>query len=179
MAVATKTRKTAKKVKQEEMGTRDPLVIANYLLRRSWAQGKEGLEPVPIIKLVYIAHGFFLAHYDKPLIREPVQAWKYGPIISSLYHAVKGRGESKPVRELLAGAGDGSDLSKDEKELLDEVLKSYGDQTSPELSSIANKRGSPWKKIWKGTHPEDIPNVLIKEYYVKLLEDYYAKTNAA
>ena len=34
-----------------------------------------------LLKLVYIAHGWMLGLYDKPLISDEVEAWQYGPFI--------------------------------------------------------------------------------------------------
>ena len=40
-------------------------------------------------KLVYIAHGWHLGLFDGLLISERVEAWRWGPVIESLYHEFK------------------------------------------------------------------------------------------
>ncbi|QLH42366.1 MAG: DUF4065 domain-containing protein [Coxiellaceae bacterium] len=42
-----------------------------------------------LAKLIYVAHGWSLALNDVPLIDEAVQAWKFGPVIESVYHEFK------------------------------------------------------------------------------------------
>ena len=39
-------------------------------------------------KLVYYAHGWHLGLADAPLIGELVEAWRWGPVIRSLYAAL-------------------------------------------------------------------------------------------
>src|SRR5687767_12203236 len=71
-----------------EAMTYDPKSIANYFIDLAAAEGKK-LTPLQLIKLVYIAHGWYLGLTGKPLINESPQAWQYGPVIPSLYHALK------------------------------------------------------------------------------------------
>ena len=33
------------------------------------------------IKLVYLCHGWMLGIYGRSLIGEPVEAWRYGPVV--------------------------------------------------------------------------------------------------
>ena len=155
--------------KNDTIGTRDPLVIANYFISKGKDHGKF-FTPLQLIKLVYIAHGWFLAFFKKPLLREPVQAWKYGPVVPSVYHAAKKYGGAS-VTELLAGAGNPNEiLDAQEKELLDEVLKKYGHYSGIELSSITHKKGTPWQETWNGRFFQDIPDKLIEAYYLAMKE---------
>src|SRR5882762_236012 len=71
----------------------DPKSIANVFLALAEAEGKH-LTPLQLIKLVYIAHGWYLALTQKPLISEQAEAWQYGPVIPSLYQEFKGFGNS-------------------------------------------------------------------------------------
>ena len=62
----------------------DPKAIANYFLDLARAQEK-ALTPLKIQKLVYFANGWHLAIKGVPLINEQVEAWRFGPVIPSLY----------------------------------------------------------------------------------------------
>ncbi|HHW4679552.1 MAG TPA: Panacea domain-containing protein [Xylella sp.] len=81
------------------MAQYSPATIANYFLCRASQQGR-ALTPIQIIKLVYIAHGWHLGFRKEPLINEPVEAWRHGPVIRSLYGKVKKYGSSG-ITELL------------------------------------------------------------------------------
>lgn len=60
------------------------LAIANYFIELT--KNYDNLvSPMKLQKLVYFAHGWCLAHADKPLINEKVEAWQYRPVVSSLY----------------------------------------------------------------------------------------------
>ena len=62
--------------------------VANHFLELAKRDGQT-IDPMKIQKLAYYAHGFFLALYDKPLLDDRVEAWKWGPVIPSLYHEFK------------------------------------------------------------------------------------------
>ena len=73
--------------------------IANYFIDRAKecdAQAVPPLTPMKVQKLVYYANGWHLAIKDEPLINEPIEAWRFGPVIHSLYREFKGFGE-QPV----------------------------------------------------------------------------------
>jgi uncharacterized phage-associated protein len=54
--------------------------IANEFIKVAKRNGVL-LTPMKLQKLVYFAHGWYLALLGKPLINEPVEAWKFGPVI--------------------------------------------------------------------------------------------------
>lgn len=59
------------------------VAIANYWIKCG-RQEKIKLSLLQLIKLTYIAHGWHLAYYQQPLIDEAVEAWYYGPMITSI-----------------------------------------------------------------------------------------------
>ena len=47
------------------------------------------ISPMKIQKLIYLAHGYYLYLYKQPLVGESFQAWKFGPVLPSIYHKCK------------------------------------------------------------------------------------------
>ena len=58
--------------------------VANTLLSRSKELGINDITPMKLQKLIYYAHGWLLAFLGTALIKEGVQAWKYGPVIHTV-----------------------------------------------------------------------------------------------
>jgi len=127
-----------------------------------------------LIKLVYIAHGWSLALLKRPLISETVQAWKYGPVIESLYHGFKHRADSE-IPKSEAQSLPVVDIDPESVTLLEKVWDKYGGLTGLHLSALTHQPGTPWYQIWeqdggKDMKGSEIPNVKIEEFYTGKLE---------
>ena len=123
-----------------------------------------------LIKLVYIAHGWSLALLKRPLISETIQAWKYGPVIESLYHAFKNKGNS-PISPDDFQSFSKADIDEKTVTLLAKVWEKYGGLTGIHLSTLTHQPGTPWYKIWeenggKERKCAEIPDATIEEFYV-------------
>ena len=148
-------------------------VVANYLIREK--EVEDGIPPTPmqLLKLVYIAHGWNLAINDRPLIRDRIEAWRYGPVVPNLYRDIKRWGNT-PVEEPLSLPASGAgNLSPEEIEVLDEVLNAYGDLSGVQLSSLTHASDTPWHQVYfdeGGQETEHVPitNDLIKQHFVDL-----------
>ncbi len=166
----------------------DPKAIANYFLSIADHKGQE-LTPLKLIKLVYIAHGWYLGITGKPLINEHPEAWEYGPVIPSLYHEFKIFGNGairKRATEFVSK--EGGEWSLQEKEVpppnsktdasicdfLDRVWEQYSGYTGSQLSSLTHQPNTPWKQTWdhRGQYEKgvDIPEDKIREHYQSLRE---------
>lgn len=160
----------------------DSLAVANYFIER----GSGTVNPMKVQKLVYFAHGWNLAIHDSPLLRERVEAWKYGPVVPQLYHDLKGFGSapiSEPVTVLRFSGSrvlsvtpkidqDPSVDTADTKALLDRVWEVYGGYSAVKLSNATHIVGSPWDVTWKqcgGTKHAVIDDGLIKQDFLKKL----------
>jgi uncharacterized phage-associated protein len=161
--------------------TYDPKAIANFFIERAAADGKR-LTPLQLIKLVYIAHGWYLGLTGGPLINEPPEAWQYGPVIPSLYHSLKVYGNG-PITEKLYDF----DVSpkgtltltmhevpspSDETicRFLNSVWKRYGRFTASQLSLLTHQPDTPWSDTWEKYKAKyikgvDIPEELIRKHY--------------
>ena len=160
---------------KKKLGHNNALDVVNYILKRGKELGKK-FTPMQMIKLVYLAHSWFMATYSKdknsliPLINERVEAWHYGPVIPIVYHAVK-QFRSSPIRgPILGGDAEGGNLSKNERAAIDVVIEVYGDKSGAELSALTHREGTPWQKTYQGTLYVEIQAKDIFHYYKSILD---------
>lgn len=140
----------------------DSRVVANRFLDLAAKKG-DTLTPMQLIKLVYIAHGWMLGLYGRPLIGDDVEAWQYGPVIPRLYSAVR-QFRSQPVEGPIRA--DNEKLTATEESIIDQVYEIYGGLTGPQLSRMTHAKGTPWQVTYKpGEFGLDISNDVIEEHY--------------
>jgi len=150
--------------------------IANYFIKSSQDKGGD-ISPMKLLKLCYIAHGWYMAFYNEDLIDETIYAWKYGPVIESIYHQFKPYGNGQINRLYSNPFSNGKYPLPNDKaveDFLDLIWDSYGKYTGVELSSMTHQQGTPWDIVWNKNRGCDlqhaiIPNELIKEHYQQLL----------
>jgi uncharacterized phage-associated protein len=150
-----------------------PFKVARFFIEKA-AQTGQRLTPMKLIKLVYIAHGWHLALRNSPLISETVQAWKYGPVIVSLYHGFKHLGNSS-IDKSEADCLPENDMEPDTIALLEKVWAKYGGLTGTHLSALTHLGNTPWDIVWNRQGGKDqmcaeIPDELIQEFYQKKAE---------
>ena len=157
--------------KTELIMTYTPITIATYFLQKE--KDNRTITPMKIIKLVYIAQGWYLALKNgNSLISENAEAWKYGPVIPSLYDRFRTWGSSV-ISEI--PNIDTTIILKEDLEVLDDVWNNYGDKSGIQLSGKTHEPNTPWSKTWEKaretTKKEDliIPNSLIMQHYQNLL----------
>ncbi len=151
------------------------ITIAQKFLDSASQDNGNTLTPMQLLKLVYIAHGYMLGQYSRPLIKEQVEAWKYGPVIKPLYDKIKSY-RSDPVKRishLLCSALFTSGLTKDEEAVIKQVYDKYGRKDGIFLSSLTHNTGTPWEIAWKSGY-SDISNDLIENHYRLLLQNEVA-----
>lgn len=148
--------------------TESPFAVANYFIEKSAASGVS-VTPMKLLKLVYIAHGWSLGLLNRPLIAEPAQAWKYGPVIESLYQGFRRYGDTRiPGSATVPHAALSSDPIV--TQLLDQVWAKYSPLSGGQLSSLTHQPGTPWYIVWheqggKNRLNAPIPNSLIEQHY--------------
>src|SRR5258708_6687363 len=80
------------------------VAVANWFVEKA-NQGGKPVTLMKLLKLVYFAHGWHLALTKKPLIKEEIEAWKFGPVAPDVYHVFKtnGAGPIKSPGEMFEG----------------------------------------------------------------------------
>lgn len=154
--------------------------VANHFLDLARKEGID-LSPLQIQKLVYIAHGWYLAIYEEPLIDdEYAEAWEYGPVFPSLYHEFKEFGADSIKRfateayyiDFLEEWDTSTPFVKENdietQEFLNHIWKLHKELTGGQLINLTHKEDSPWKKTRDRSgniRNADIDNEVIKNYY--------------
>ena len=155
-------------MEDEDVNAVSPRLVAEQILWLRRGQDRP-TTPMHAIKLVYLCHGWMLGLSHRPLINEPVEAWRYGPVVPSVYHTYKSF-RHEPIKTVPVDRTD----EFDEKQhiLIDAVLKAYKDYSAWQLSAITHQPNTPWSKVYDGGRGENaiIPNALIEEHYTRRAE---------
>ena len=156
--------------------------VANYFLEKSDPPSECNLTQMKLHKLVYFAHGISLAVCERPLIRDVIQAWEYGPVIPALYQEFKEFGANvitRPAKEFSFITFDYDDTPRIEqpgnctKVVLDWVWDHYGVLSAGQLSTLTHENGGPWETTRRkyGDVPHvEISDEVIEAYFKKQLE---------
>ena len=127
------------------------LDVAKYILT------KVQCTHLALQKLAYLAYAEYLCEYSEQLFSDKIYAFKYGPVIASIYDVFKKNGAQRidadfavktdvkemPARSriLFARAG-GRKL-----ESIDRTIDIYGKFSASELVGITHRSGSPWSHV--------------------------------
>ena len=154
--------------------------IANYFIKKRLDTGRD-LTPMKLIKLCYIAHGWYCGFNNQPLLNETIYAWKYGPVVPSIYEQFKHYGSGQIDKLCNPNPFDDSNnfpLPDDEsvKNFLDAIWNSYSKYDGIKLSSMTHQPGTPWDRVWNQENGKKqldavIPNDYITEYYKQRIRD--------
>ena len=155
------------------------ITVGNYFLAM---YGNSGISPLKLQKLVYVAHGWHLALRNEPLVDDEFpQAWPFGPIFPSLYHAHKHRGRL-PITHLAndidldlgASTPEIPQSDTETRKLLDRIWEVYRGYTALQLSSLCHQSGSPWAQVRSKTpkiRNASIEHDVMKTYYSRKQEE--------
>ena len=165
------------------------LAGANYFVELS-KRYEVPLRLLGLVKRVYIAHGFSLAITGRPLVDprfDRIEAWKYGPVIPSVYHSFK-HNKDKPIKEPAVIARWSASEAKekfevpkltneDDKRLVELIWKRYIQLSDGDLVSITHEPGTPWSMVYVEGENRVIPDERTRDYYEKVM-DLIRKNNA-
>jgi uncharacterized phage-associated protein len=155
-----------------------PLAIANEFIAR--CPHSDGIEHMKLQKLVYCANGWSLAfHIDAPLVDEPPEVWKFGPVFPTLYRALKVFGRS-PIKYAQSRSPferpDRVDEADEETlTLIRWTWDRYGHLSSFALSDMTHRPGTAWHRLasehsFLVPNGLDIPNNYIAEEFRGIYE---------
>jgi uncharacterized phage-associated protein len=130
-------------------------------------------------KLLYYANGWWLATEGTPLLNEPPEVWRYGPVFAWLYSSLNRFGHSNiggpvaPGPFAIANQAE-VDVPQDRlKRLLEWIWNEHGHKSAIQLSDETHAVGTPWRQIaekhnFRIPANTPIPAKLDWEYFTKL-----------
>ncbi|MGB4056774.1 MAG: type II toxin-antitoxin system antitoxin SocA domain-containing protein [Alphaproteobacteria bacterium] len=158
-----------------------PSEVANFFLEKSKKDGIP-VTPLKLIKLIFLAYGWALGAENIKLFDEKIEAWKYGPVIPSIYHEFKHFG-GDPIVDFSSQRYDPFDdkdayapqiPKKDTTilDVLDLVWDLYKDKSATALMRLTHEKDAPWDKVWSKHKFEnhEISTESIRGYYKDLMD---------
>lgn len=153
--------------------------IANFILDSADKDGVKDISILKLLKLVYIFFGWFWVIQEEELFTDEIEAWRYGPVIPSIYYELRGSGK-KPIKEratLYDPFGDSDPYKpkiedEDTLETLNIIWVPYKNAPAKHLIALTHKEGTPWWNTYNGDKYQVIPKDLIKNYYDDLAAKY-------
>lgn len=124
----------------------DSVRLTKYILARVGPSTQLKLQ-----KLAYYVDAWHLAYFEQPIIEEDFEAWIHGPVLRSVWNYFKAAGSVSLFQKFYI-KDDVSDkfiqsfeteISQDQKEMIDNVLDEYGDKSAYYLETLSHSE-KPW-----------------------------------
>lgn len=176
-------RQTARQT--DDMGE-NALSVANRFVDLAKERG-ENITQLGLMKRVYIAHGFSLAIYDESLLDsrfDRVEAWKYGPVIPSVYHSFK-HWKDQPITEraVIMKWENNKPVyeyptvrSPHAESIIEMVYERYHGMSDGEMVDLTHREGTPWYWYYKEGENVEIKDTVTKAFYRKIVDSTMGRT---
>ena len=159
----------------------DAREVSNYILKLAIDSGRT-LTQMSLLKMIFYAHGWYLASLGIPLFKQPVEAWEHGPVVKVVRDAFKSFGK-KPIfgfaERIDLETGElkslGFQLSPADEIFVSDIYLLYVEKSAFQLSDMTHEKNSPWDKVWNskttvGRLGLRIRNEDIRDYFLLMKE---------
>lgn len=120
---------------------------ASYILKKLNCS----ISTMKLHKLLYYCQAWSLVWDGKPLFKDKIEAWANGPVVRTLFSFHRGMYD---ISYFKLGIGDERNLSEEQKETVDGVLKFYGEMTAQALINQTHFE-DPWRNARIGLKPDE------------------------
>ena len=140
-------------------------ILCNNILHRAFKDSTP-VTPMKLQKLMYFIYKDYLKKTGNSILSEQFQAWKYGPVLQSVYNEFKTFGSSPITKYAKDSNGEVFIVDESSVEFLEEIInKIWNDNkcyTGIELSRRTHQPGTAWDKAVQANRnlltDEDIKN---------------------
>jgi uncharacterized phage-associated protein len=140
--------------------------IAGWLVQYSADELGAPVDPMSLEKLIYYAQAFNLVLQDEPLFGDEIHAWKWGPVIPSVYKRYSAYG-SDPIVMPFDGAI--ASIGRELEKFLVDVVGFFCRHTAVNLSRASHLE-RPWIDASESSD-DTISQLSLKVFYRSLIED--------
>jgi uncharacterized phage-associated protein len=144
-------------------------IIAYAFVKKGLKEGKP-VSQMKLQKMVYFAHGYYLAKYREPLIQEDFEAWQFGPVVPAIYSEYKafGREAIQVTKEHYDAIVDS--FPEEVASSIDFTWQVTKNLSAATLSAWTHKKGSPWDKVYKPNgFSIPIDNLTIESFFKEFI----------
>ena len=138
------------------------LDIARYVLTLVDVDKGDIISNLKLQKILYYIQGYHLAYFNKPLFKDSIEAWKYGPVVVNVYREYKGYDrEQLPTDNYNFNI---SNLSQEQKNLIINVFNIYNNFSASKLVEMTHDE-LPWKEAYNPSISKEISIDTMKKYF--------------
>ncbi len=137
--------------------------------RRKWRATN-----LEIQKLLYIAQVFSLGLRDKPLFKNMIEAWRYGPVVRDVYDKFKMYG-SMPIQPIMFADMTEHKCTDEDREFVEGIAEATKDLRDWQLVGLTHRDGTAWKKRYNQFTPTS--NVITEDDMRDEFEHIWKKQN--
>jgi len=154
--------------------------VANFMLDRAAKEGRP-ITQMKLLKLVYIAYGWYFALIGRRLFSEPIYAWQHGPVVRSLYDEFKhygnmpidGRSIEYDLDKMKISTPRIPSEDKDAQLILDKVWNIYKGYSAWQLREKTHEKDTPWAAVYdEDCRNTQIPDELIGPHFNEKIDAY-------
>ncbi len=138
--------------------------VASHVLNRL---SDKSCTTMKLHKLLYYCQAWSMVWTEKPIFHEKIEAWSNGPVIKDLFYFHKG---SYSIHYNDITNGNEKLLSDDQKKVVDDVIKFYGDKDPQWLIDLTHSE-DPWVTARKGLSSNERGN---REISLESMQIYYS-----
>ncbi|MDR1879307.1 MAG: DUF4065 domain-containing protein [Tannerellaceae bacterium] len=136
--------------------------ISDYVISLTQNNIEENLTNLKLQKILYYLQGYYLAIYNEKLFDDEIESWRYGPVVSEVYHAYKSYGNYPIVLPDVEMNFDY--LSSSQKKFINKVYAYFRQFSAIKLMDMTHDE-LPWKTTYGKGIP--IPEELLCDFFRK------------
>ena len=139
------------------------LDIAKYIIWYS-KQKNYSISNLKLQKILYFIQADYIANTSRLCFRDSIEAWDFGPVVSSIYGLYKIYGSAEIPYD-----GSNSiikDIKLPDQKRIREIVDKCSKYSASTLVAITHKQ-APWKLAYRRYENNEITPASIKEYFAK------------